>query len=208
VQDLGSGSLVDLAAVGLGDEPTVAAVIEQGVDIVTFSGDKLLGGPQAGIIAGRSSLIDEIKRNPLLRAMRIDKLSLAALAATLRLYKAPNDPFELVPVLRMLSEPKSRVTGRARRLARRLNELDGVATELANDVSFAGGGSLPMNEIPTRVVKLRVARLTATELARRLRLAAPPVVSRVKDDYVVLDMRTVPGRDVAHIVAAVEQAVQ
>lgn len=208
IQDLGSGSLVDLSPYGLGDEPTVADSIRSGVDLVTFSGDKLLGGPQAGIIAGRRALIDEIKGHPLLRAMRIDKLSLAALAATLRLYMPPHDPFERVPVLRMVSEPKASIERRARRLIRRWRDHETIEASLADDESFAGGGSLPMNAIPTKVIELKVRGITAGELARRLRARTPAVIGRIRNGRFVLDLRTVAKREQNELADAIRTAAQ
>ncbi len=207
VEDLGSGSLVDLSASGLNAEPTVQASLAAGVDLLTFSGDKLLGGPQAGILLGRAELIDAIKLNPLLRALRIDKLSLAALAATLRLYLPPNDPQEKVPVLRMITESPASVGKRASNLLRRLNKIPGISGVTRDDVSYSGGGALPMNAIPTRVVQLQAAGLTAAELAERLRAVDTPVVGRISEDLLHLDMRTVLPRELSDLTAAVEQAV-
>lgn len=207
VEDLGSGSIVDLSVVGLSAEPTVQASLKAGVDLLTFSGDKLLGGPQAGIILGREDLIASIRRNPLTRALRIDKLSLAALAATLRLYLAPNDPFEQVPVLRMISENTESVGRRASKLLRQLKKIPGVDGIVSDDVSFSGGGALPMNEISTKVLQLRADNLTASQLAERLRGTFTPVIGRIADDVLHLDMRTVSARDLPDLVAAVEQAV-
>ncbi len=207
MEDLGSGSLVDLSGARLSSEPTVQRSIAAGVDLLTFSGDKLLGGPQAGIILGRAGLIDSIKRNPLLRALRIDKLSLAALAATLRLYVPPNDPYERVPVLRMISEDQASVGRRASKLLRQLKKVPGITGVVKDDVSYSGGGSLPMDEIPTKVIEIRAERLTATELAERLRASEIPVIGRIADDVLHLDLRTVLARELSDLAAALEQAV-
>lgn len=194
IHDLGSGSLRRLDALGLA-EPTVAECIGAGADIVTFSGDKLLGGPQAGIIVGRAGLIEGMRRHPLARAVRIDKLSLAALAATLRLYQAPNDPFERVPVLRMIAESRASVGRRAAELVGELEGLDGVSATLADSVGYAGGGALPMSELDSQVVRIERAGLGAAELAAKLRQASPPVICRVSQNCVNLDLRTVlPGQ--------------
>jgi L-seryl-tRNA(Ser) seleniumtransferase len=203
VHDLGSGSLVRLERLGAG-EPTVADCIADGAHIVTFSGDKLLGGPQAGIIAGRADLVDMLRQHPLARAMRIDKLSLAALAATLRLYKPPNDPLERVPVLRMITETKAEIAARAAPVAAKLNELEGIGASLADGVSYAGGGSLPMSEIPTKLIRLEVAGLTAEALATRLRAASPPMIGRIFKDAVTLDLRTVLPDQTQSLIGAVE----
>jgi L-seryl-tRNA(Ser) seleniumtransferase len=207
MEDLGSGSLVELSGPGLSSEPTVQQSIAAGVDLLTFSGDKMLGGPQAGILLGRSGLIDSIKRNPLCRALRIDKLSLAALAATLRLYLPPNDPQERVPVLRMINEDQASVGRRAAKLLRQLKKIPGLAGVVKDDVSYSGGGSLPMDEIPTKVIEIRAEKLTATELAERLRATETPVIGRIADDVLHLDLRTVLARELSDLTAALEQAV-
>jgi len=206
IEDLGSGSLVDLSAAGLTGEPTVQASLAPGVDLLTFSGDKLLGGPQAGILLGRADLIESIKRNPLLRALRIDKLSLAALAATLRLYMAPYDPTEKVPVLKMIHEDRASVARRAASVVKKLKKISGVSVSVADDVSYSGGGALPMNEIPTKVVRVEVEGLSPTGLTEKLRAAPVPVIGRISDDLLHLDMRTVLTREIPDLVTAVEFA--
>jgi L-seryl-tRNA(Ser) seleniumtransferase len=207
VHDLGHGALVEIR-VGEGiAEPTVAQSIEQGADLVLFSGDKLLGGPQAGLIAGRADIIEQIKRNPLARTLRIDKLSLAALTATLALYRPPHDPLREIPVLRMLGEPKANVARRAARIANALRKNARLTIELADDASYAGGGALPLEQLPTKVVRLRAAHMTASELVQRLRAGAPPVVARIADDDVVLDPRTVLSGEIPKLVAAIAAAL-
>jgi L-seryl-tRNA(Ser) seleniumtransferase len=207
IHDLGSGALVELP-VGEGRaEPTVAQSVAQGADLVLFSGDKLLGGPQAGLVVGRADLVATIKRNPLARALRIDKLSLAALAATLALYRPPHDPRERIPVLRMLGEPTARIARRAARIARELRKNADLAVELADDVSYAGGGALPLEQLPTQVVRLRAADMAAAELVQRLRAGAPPVIARIADDHVILDPRTVLPAEVPKLVAAIAHAL-
>jgi L-seryl-tRNA(Ser) seleniumtransferase len=195
VHDLGSGSFVKLDVLG-GAEPTVGDCVADGAHVVTFSGDKLLGGPQAGIIVGRADLIERLRRHPLARAVRVDKLSLAALVATLKLYKPPHDPLERIPVLRMLSQPRAAIGRRAASVARRLKAIEGVTVSLADGVSYAGGGALPMHELATKVVRLDAEGLSASELATRLRSAKPAVIGRISEDRVSLDLRTVlPGQD-------------
>lgn len=205
VRDLGSGSLCRLDV--LHDEPTVKDCVAEGAGVVTFSGDKLLGGPQAGIIVGRADLVARLRQHPIARALRIDKLSLAALTATLALYKPPHDPVERIPVLRMIAEPVARLARRASRVARQLNEIEGVAATLAEGVSFAGGGSLPMHEIPTRVIRLEVAGMHASELARRLRAQPKPVVGRIYKDAVNFDMRTVLPAQTKGLIESVSNAL-
>jgi L-seryl-tRNA(Ser) seleniumtransferase len=207
IHDLGSGALIEIRAGEGIAEPTVGQSLSQGSDVVLFSGDKLLGGPQAGLIVGRADLIENIKRNPLSRALRIDKLSLAALAATLALYRPPHDPRERVPVLRMLTESKASVARRAARIACELRKNARLAVDLGDDVSYAGGGALPLEQLPTRVVRLRALDMTATELVQRLRAADPPVIARIADDVVVLDPRTVPTSETPALLIAIAHAV-
>jgi L-seryl-tRNA(Ser) seleniumtransferase len=206
VQDLGSGSLCRLDQIGA-NEPTVADCIAQGADIVTFSGDKLLGGPQAGIIVGRADLIERLRQHPFARALRIDKLSLAALIATLKLYQPPNDPFERVPVLRMIAEASSAIAARATHLAQQLEEIDGVTATVADGVSFAGGGALPMNEIATKVVRVEVSGMTADKLAAALRSGNPPVIGRITKNAVSLDLRTVQPDQTDSLVGVIREAL-
>lgn len=207
VHDLGSGALANVQPVASMTGDTVQSSLAAGVDLVTFSGDKLLGGPQAGLIVGRAELIDTIKRNPLARALRIDKLSLAALAATLRLYLPPNDPAEKIPVLRMLGESESSIAARARRLLKRLRELPGVDADIADDVAYSGGGALPMVELPTTTIRVTADGISAGTLARRLRQARPPVIARLADDRLVLDPRTTLPGDSGDLLSAVRQAL-
>jgi L-seryl-tRNA(Ser) seleniumtransferase len=190
VQDLGSGSLRRIEALD-SDEPTVAECISAGTHIVTFSGDKLLGGPQAGIIVGRADLVERLRRHPLARALRIDKLSLAALVATLKLDRPPHDPFERVPVLRMIAQDPAAIARRAASVAGKLGEIEGVTASVIEDVSFAGGGALPMNQLATRVIRLEVEGLGAGELAAKLRSGSTPVIGRINKGAVNLDLRTV-----------------
>jgi len=191
MEDLGSGVLVDLTPFGLSDEPVVADVLKAGVDLVMFSGDKLLGGPQAGIIAGRQDIVAELKAHPLMRALRIDKLSLAALEATLRLYRAPHDPLKEVPVLRMLSTPQETVAARAAALAERLAAV-GI-TDIGTEATSArvGGGTLPEQDLPSVALSLRLEGFTAKALSAALRRGRPPVIGRIAQDRLLLDLRSV-----------------
>ncbi len=208
VQDLGSGALAQVRPIASMTGDTVQGGLAAGADLVTFSGDKLLGGPQAGLIVGRVELIDTIKCNPLARALRIDKLSLAALAATLRLYLPPSDPLERIPVLRMLGETESSVAARARRLAERLLEIPAVDAIVEDDVAYSGGGALPMVELPTTTVRLTVDGLTAGALAKRLRRQRPPVIARLAEDRLVLDPRTMLPGDTENLIEALRQAIE
>ena len=207
VHDLGSGALANVQPVASMTGDTVQSSLAAGVDLVTFSGDKLLGGPQAGLIVGRAELIDTIRRNPLARALRIDKLSLAALAATLRLYLSPNDPVKKIPILRMLGESESNIAARARRLLKRLREIPGVGADIVDDVTFSGGGALPMVELPTKTIRVTADGVSAGTLARRLRRAQPPVVARLADDRLVFDPRTMLPGDSKDLLSAFRQAL-
>ena len=202
MEDLGSGVLIDLAPFGLRDEPVVADILKAGVDLVMFSGDKLLGGPQAGIIAGRADIIAGLRKHPLLRALRIDKLSLAALEATLRLYLPPHDPLARVPVLRALSQPLAEVEARAQRLAGSLVAVKGVDVEVMASAAYVGGGSLPQQDLDSFSVVVASAALSAETLADRLRGGVVPIVGRIHQDKLWLDMRTVTDDELPDIVAA------
>jgi L-seryl-tRNA(Ser) seleniumtransferase len=206
MEDLGSGVLIDLAPYGLPDEPTVGSILAAGVDLVTFSGDKLLGGPQAGVVAGRRDLVARLKNHPLLRALRIDKLSLAALEATLRLYLAPSDPMQAIPVLAAIAESAEAIAVRAQALAKALSEQPGLDVTMEPTTAYVGGGSLPQQGLPSFAVALHAAAVPTEALAGRLRAGVPSVVGRRHDDRVFLDMRTVRDADLADIGAAVRQA--
>ncbi|MDE2484814.1 MAG: L-seryl-tRNA(Sec) selenium transferase [candidate division NC10 bacterium] len=193
VEDVGSGALVDLSQLGLSKEPMPSESIRAGADLVTFSGDKLLGGPQAGLIAGKRLLVERLRRNPLARAVRIDKLSLAALEATLRLYLDEGRALAHVPVLRALVMPLQEIERRARHLRDRIAALASGHLEVSiiEGTSEVGGGALPLEAIPTRLVAVQGVHLTAPVLEGRLRRTDPPVMVRIKDDRIVLDPRTV-----------------
>jgi len=187
VEDLGSGCLVDLSRYGLEPEPLVSESLMAGVDVVSFSGDKLLGGPQAGILAGKKEWVSRLRRNPLFRALRVDKLTYAALGATLREYLLENE--KGVPVLRMLAQTAAQIRERAERL---LAGLDGIRGELVSGSSVLGGGSTPATEVPTTLLALDPSRgASATTCERRLRMAPTPVVARVEKERLIVDMRTV-----------------
>jgi L-seryl-tRNA(Ser) seleniumtransferase len=208
VEDAGSGALVDLSQIGLSKEPMPSESIRDGADLVTFSGDKLLGGPQAGLIAGKRLLVERLRRNPLARAVRIDKLSLAALEATLRLYLDEGRAFAHVPVLRALVMPLQEIERRARHLRDRIAALASGHLEVSviDGTSEVGGGALPLEAIPTRLVAVQAVHLTAPVLEGRLRRTDPPVMVRIKDNQVLLDPRTVSEDELdtlAELVASV-----
>lgn len=201
-EDAGSGAMIDLSRFGLGDEPEISRSIADGADVVTFSGDKLLGGCQAGIIVGRSDRIEQIRKHPLYRALRVDKIAYAALEATLDAYLA-EDAQEKIPVLRMLTLTKEQLHERAQKFAELLPEL----VELLDGASVVGGGSAPDVSLPTRIVALRHPTLTPDEIERRLRGSEPPVIARIEDDRVVIDLRTVEPRDEAKLSEIVKKAL-
>ena len=197
-EDLGSGWLgwpdMSGSPAALRDEPVVSESIESGVDVVCFSGDKLLGGPQAGIIAGQREPLERIRRHPLMRALRVDKLTYAALESTLEEH-AVGQGHEGIPVQRMLMMPLEEIERRAAALARALDG-SGWRTRVVDGVSTIGGGSAPGAELPTRLVELSAGGLTADPIERHLRAQDPPVIARIVNDRVVLDLRTVlPGED-------------
>lgn len=203
LEDLGSGSLVDLRQYGIEAEPTVQASVQAGVDVVTFSGDKLLGGPQAGIIIGRACHLQVMKRNPLLRALRVDKLTLAALEATLQLYLREKAT-QTLPVLRMLTLSQAEITDAAAVLKEELLERVGswCRVELREGASRVGGGALPLTELPTTLVVLYPEVMSAAALAGQLRHGNPPVFVRVQADGVIIDPRAL-GEGEAELVAEV-----
>jgi len=202
IEDLGSGCLVDLAAYGLEREPRMDESIAAGVDVITASGDKLLGGPQAGIIAGKKDSIARIRRHPLFRALRVDKLTNAALSATLREYLVGNHAG--IPVLAMLAATETQIRDRAARL---LEQLPGLGAELVAGRSVIGGGSTPAMDLPTTLIALEPpAGTLVTALEQRLRAGDRPVIARVEKDRVLLDLRTVLPSQEAALAEAVGQA--
>ncbi len=193
VEDLGSGCLVDLSEHGV-SEPTVKQSVEAGVSIVMFSGDKLLGGPQAGIIAGKKEIIARVRRYPLFRALRVDKLTIAALEATLGAYLRA--AWDEIPTMRMIRMTPQELRRRAENFIRELRPelpLDEVEIEIADGASLAGGGSTPSQSLPTKVIRIASVRYSATKLEQRLRRAPAgvSVIARVEDDRLILDLRTV-----------------
>jgi len=207
MEDLGSGSLVDLRPWGFPYEPTVPEVVASGVDLVSFSGDKLLGGPQAGIVVGKRAIVGRLKKNPWNRALRIDKFTIAALEATLTAYEA-GTARETVPTLERLTEPLTAVTARARRVLRGLGAVaaERLAARVVEDRSQVGGGALPTVELPTAGVAVGATDAAARALDVALRGGDPPVVGRLVDDRLFLDCRTVLPGQVAALVKALVAA--
>ena len=209
MEDIGSGVLIDLQKYGLTHEPTVQESISAGADIVTFSGDKLLGGPQAGIIVGRKCYIDKMKKNPLTRAFRVDKLTMAALEATLKIYLDEEKAIKTIPTLKMLTESFFSVKERAKVLYEMilLKELD-LEVRMNEDYSEVGGGSLPLERIPTYVVTLKSKNISASKLENRLRKYIIPIFARIQDDRVIIDLRTIKEEQYEIIVQALVEVMK
>ena len=201
----GSGSLVDLNLFGIREEPTVLDPVRAGADVVSFSGDKLLGGPQAGIIIGKKKYIDILKKHPLTRAMRIDKLTLAALEATLRCY-AENRQLEAIPTLRMLACSEQELKEKAERLAAMLNE-SGIRAEAVAVEDQVGGGSVPMQLLKAYAVAVYTDKLTPEQLEKKLRLSEPPIIGRIDHDRYLLHVRTIEQAQFECIASAACAAV-
>jgi len=203
IHDLGSGLMIPLEAYGLTGEPTASTAIASGATLVLMSGDKLLGGPQAGIILGASNVVAKLRKNPFARAMRVDKLTLSALEATLRLYLDPERALREIPVLSMLTESAEEIESRARVLARTLRD-GGVGVEVAATKASVGGGAFPTAAIPSAALVLEG---NATELEEKLRNADPPVIGRIANGKLLLDLRAVLAREHAILCRAVLQAL-
>lgn len=206
--DLGSGSLLELSKYGLSGEPTVSQVLASGADLVTFSGDKLLGGTQAGLLVGRGDLIDSIAAHPLHRAVRVDKLTLAGLEAVLRIYLMEEEETicATLPTLRMLTETNDAISIRAKKIGEAIKQgisPGSLMIDIEEDISRPGGGSLPLVQLPTTVVKVMHPELSADKLAEALAHNEPPVVARVADQALLLDLRTVDEQDLKALAQAI-----
>ncbi|MBU2631319.1 MAG: L-seryl-tRNA(Sec) selenium transferase, partial [Proteobacteria bacterium] len=198
MEDLGSGTLIDFSKYGLPPEPTVADSVRSGADVVTFSGDKLLGGPQAGIIVGQKKTIDLIKKNPLTRALRIDKLTLAALESTLKLYRDEEKAIREIPTLRMLTLPFEDICKKADLLFKTIKETIGSLADIdiADMNSRPGGGSFPELNLPTRCITLQPRNMSVSKLEINMRLSTPAIIGRIEDNKYILDPRTIQeGQD-------------
>jgi len=193
MEDLGSGTLIDFTRYGLASEPTVQESVKAGLDLITFSGDKLLGGPQAGIIVGSKELVDKIKANPLTRALRIDKLTLAALESTLRLYRDEKTAIASIPTLTLLTTPKPVIERRADRLSARLTASapSDIEIRTLHRSSKAGGGSLPLLELPSVCIGISTPLLSANAIEKSMRANTPPIIGRIEEDTFLMDLRTV-----------------
>lgn len=206
MEDLGSGCLVDFSKFGLIGEPTVQEALTHGADLVTFSGDKLLGGPQAGIILGRKDLVEAIKKNQLSRALRIDKLTLLALEETLRLYRDEQGALRDIPTLRMICQSYKSLVKKAERLLRMIGRLNSghFSLELTDGSSRAGGGALPLLELPSRLLCLIPGKLSSQFMEAWLRAYDPPVIARVEREKILLDVRTIMERELKLVAQAIK----
>ena len=193
MEDLGSGCLIDLAYYGIGNEPSVQEIVRKGVDLVTFSGDKLLGGPQTGIILGKREIVDKIKRNPINRALRIDKLTLAALETTLRYYLDEDKAVEQIPTLKMILVKEEELHKRAKKLLRVLAPLRSDSIEIAMSKTFSeiGGGALPLQKLPTRAISIHTTHSSVNDLEKAMRHFHIPVIGRIEKGRYLLDLRTI-----------------
>ena len=206
VDNIGSGCLINFEKYGLPPEPMVQDSISAGADIVTFSGDKILGGPQCGIIIGKKKFIDPIKKNPLTRALRCDKLTYAALEATLKLYLDEEHLHERHPVLKLLTIPAKRLASRARTFRRHLKDILENKCEInaVDGFSQLGSGSLPAQYIPTKLIALKPQTMSAESLAAKLRINEPPIFARFDDGEVLLDLRTIREDETKVVEAAIK----
>jgi L-seryl-tRNA(Ser) seleniumtransferase len=189
VEDLGSGCLIDLSPHGIRREPTASASLKAGVDVITFSGDKLLGGPQAGILAGKREPLERIRKNPLFRALRVDKLTIAALEATISLYLQGKP--QAIPALRMIQLSREAIHQRATCMAEKISARPHFSARVQAGDSVIGGGSTPAESLPTTLLAVTHSRYSAQELEKLLRQNSPPVIARVEQDTLLLDLRTV-----------------
>lgn len=205
MEDLGSGCLVDFSKYGVIKEPPVQEILAYGVDLVTFSGDKLLGGPQSGIILGRKDLVEAIKKNPLNRALRIDKLTLLALEETLRLYRDERIALKEIPTLMMICQPYKSLTKKAGRLLRLVGRLNtkNFSVELVDGTSKPGGGALPLSELPSRLLCLVPEKMSSNFLETWLRSYDPPVITRLEKERVLIDVRTIQEKELKTVAQAV-----
>jgi len=209
LEDVGSGALVDFRPYGLPEEPRLAEALAEGVPLACASGDKLLGGPQAGILAGTKALVAACRSNPMTRALRVDKMTLAALETTLRIYRDPERREAAIPVLRMLGEPAASVRTRAQRALRALGAERATQTgaEVIPCTGEVGGGAMPLARVPSYALALRAPRGRAETLARALRLGPDPVLARIEAGRLLLDMRTVSGNEIPRLIAAVARVL-
>jgi L-seryl-tRNA(Ser) seleniumtransferase len=207
MEDLGSGCLIDFSKYGLTGEPTVQDSVATGADIVTFSGDKLLGGPQCGIIVGKEPLISAIKANQLNRALRVDKLTLLALQETLSLYRNEERAIKQIPTLSMLCQSHRSLRKKAERLVGLIGKIatGNFALDLVDGVSRVGGGAMPVEELPSRLLCIAPRKLSAQDLATLLRSGIPPIIARLEKDHLLLDVRTIQDKELKIVAGAIRK---
>ncbi len=209
VEDLGSGVLIDLSKYGLAHEPTVQDSIKQGADIVCFSGDKLLGGPQAGIIIGKKRYIDKMKKNPLTRAVRIDKFTAAALESVLLEYLDEEKAVKNIPTLKMITQPISEIEKKADELVKKLNVISNEFEIFIDDCySQVGGGSLPLERISSKGVVIKYKNISTASLERQLRQCRIPIITRIVNDNVLIDLRTVDENEIDLICESLKEVLK
>jgi L-seryl-tRNA(Ser) seleniumtransferase len=201
MEDLGSGSFLDVSTLGLEREPTVGEAVRTGADVVTFSGDKLLGGPQAGIIVGKKEVVQALRSNPLNRALRIDKFTLAALESTLKLYRNEEQAIKEIPTLAQMAEPLPDVHRRAKTLWRLLQKypVSGMTIEIVSTTSQVGGGALPLSTLNSYALAFSSAWESSSEMEKRFRSFIPPIIGRIEKEHFLLDVRTLQKDDFQEI---------
>lgn len=205
VEDIGSGVLIDLSKYGIEHEPTVQESIAAGIEIVSFSGDKLLGGPQAGIIIGKKEYIDQMKKNPLTRAIRIDKFTIAALEETLKLYLEEETAIKYIPTIKMATMPFEELAIKAEELFLKLSNCMQLADiKIVDQVSQIGGGAMPLSELPTKALEIKPKQINVAKLEQKLRNYKTPIITRVYKNTLLLDVRTISQSDYKTIVEALE----
>jgi len=208
VEDIGSGVLIDLSKYGLSYEPTVQESISRGVDIVSFSGDKLLGGPQAGIIVGKKHLIDKMKRNQLTRAIRVDKMTIAALELILREYLDEDNAIRNIPTLRMLTIQLNEINIKAEKLYNLIiKNVDNLSIKIDDDFSQVGGGSLPLEQIPTKVLSIKSECFSINKMEEKLREFTVPIITRINNNNLLIDLRTIEEKDFDIIVEGIKWSI-
>lgn len=210
MDDLGSGTFIDFSKYGILKEPTVQEAVATGADIITFSGDKLLGGPQAGIIVGKKDIIDRIKQNPTTRALRIDKLTLAALESTIRLYRDEEKAIKKIPTLRMLTMPFDHIERKAKLVYQKLNVIGNsrLNVKLLDLSSRPGGGAYPLLTLPSKCVGVMVEEISANAIEKYMRENKPPIIGRIEDDFFIMDMRTVQDDELPIIEKAFDEMLK
>jgi L-seryl-tRNA(Ser) seleniumtransferase len=204
MEDLGSGTFIDFSKYGMIKEPTVQESVATGADVVTFSGDKLLGGPQAGIIIGKKEILDKIKQNPITRALRIDKLTLAALESTLRLYRDEEKAVKAIPTLYMLTLPVEKIEIKANQLLKMLEKIEDrrLNIKLMSFSSMAGGGALPLLNLPSKCLGIRIKGISPNSIEKLMRKNSPPIIGRIEEELYIMDLRTILDDELSIIAEA------